>query len=915
MATSLPPPGADDVLYVVDLSGFVFRAFHATPPLTSPSGEPTNATLVTVTMLERLARKVRPAMLAVAMDSKGPTFRTVRYPEYKAHRPPPPPELGVQMNRVGELVRAFAIPVLQQDGVEADDLIATAVRHARAEGIRVVIVSADKDLMQLVGPDVTMWDTMRERVVGVPEVEERFGVPVARVRDALALMGDASDNVPGVPSVGPKTAKDLLVAFGDLESALAAARDGRIQRKKLAEALVAHAADALLSFELVTLKDDCPIEFDRAHLAWGGRDVQALDRLYRELGFLRLAEQLEAERSAPGAQAPAATRDPAPAASPAPAPPAAPTLVTTEAALARVCERIRETGRVGLSLHAAARGPLSPLVGLALAPAPGEVAYVPLLHRALGAPPQLAVAAGVRLCGPLLADPSLAKCVVDSKSARGLLEPLGIALHGVRLDPAIASYLLDPERAHDVSAIAQRELGLTLGAAAAPPRRGREALGFDELPIEEAAAHAGARADAALRLLDPLRSKLVEERLASLHDDLELPLGAVLARMEREGVLIDVRALAALGAELRRRMAELESRAHAVAGRPFNVASPRQLETLLFDEFGLAPRKRTKTSRSTDAETLEALAEEHELPGIVLEHRQLAKLEGTYVETLPRLVDPRTGRVHTRWEQTVAATGRLSSVDPNLQNIPVRSELGRSIRAAFVARPGHVILSADYSQIELRVLAHLSGDPVLVEAFQTGDDVHRRTAMEIFELRAEDVTAEHRRRAKAVNFGVIYGQGDSGLAKSLGISRLEAGNFIAAYFRRHQGVRRFMDATLEAAGASESVHTLLGRRRLVPDIRSPNRARRLAAERVAMNTPIQGTAADLLKLAMLALADPPSPGARMTLTVHDELVFEVPEAEVEAAADRVRAAMEGAYSLAVPLVVDVRHGRSWADAH
>jgi DNA polymerase-1 len=440
-------------------------------------------------------------------------------------------------------------------------------------------------------------------------------------------------------------------------------------------------------------------------------------------------------------------------------------------------------------------------------------------------------------------------------------------------------------------------------------------MDFDEVPVAEAAAHLGARLAAVWRLRERMLPRLVDERLDGLLKDVELPLSALLADLELRGVCVDTGRLGEIGRVLERELERLVAEAHRIAGRPFNVNAPRQLETLLFDEFGLKPIRRTKTARSTDAETLEALSAQHDLPRVILELRQLQKLKGTYVDALPALVNPETGRIHSSWEQAVAATGRLSSTDPNLQNIPIRSELGRSIRAAFVAPPGHQLLSADYSQIELRVLAHLSQDPELLEAFRSGEDIHTRTAMRVFELDRAEVTAEHRRRAKAVNFGIIYGQGDSGLSKSLGISRAEAGNFIAAYYRRYQGVKQYMEAVLDRARASESVRSLLGRRRLVPDIRSANRAQRLAAERIAMNLPIQGTAADLLKLSMLALAKPVTPGTRMILTVHDELVFEVPDAEIETAANRVKQAMQNVYPLSVPLEVDVGHGRSWSEAH
>lgn len=554
-----------------------------------------------------------------------------------------------------------------------------------------------------------------------------------------------------------------------------------------------------------------------------------------------------------------------------------------------------------------------PLLGVAFATA-GRTVYVPLAHRALGSPNQMSAKEFGATFAALM--PSAPRLVAfDSKRARVLLEAAGVGpLPAFAHDVQLSSYLNDPERSHSLESVALGA-GITLPDYDALVRRGRRRLDFDELEVGEAARYAAARVAAVLALVAPQRTELEGLGLLDLLETTELPLARQLASMEQTGVLVDTSRLAELSTQISEELATLEKEAHRIAGREFNVNAPRQLETLLFDELKLKPLKRTKTSRSTDAATLEALAEEHELPAVILQIRQLSKLKGTYVDALPQLVDPTTGRVHGAWEQAVAATGRISSTEPNLQNIPIRTALGRTIREAFIAPPGYRIVSADYSQIELRVLAHLSGDERLLEAFRTGQDIHTRTAMEIFDVSEGDVTREHRTRAKAVNFGVIYGQGESGLSKSLGISREEAGRFIAAYFRRYEGVRKFMDHTLEAARDGEAVRSLLGRRRLLPDIRSGNRARRFAAERIAMNMPIQGSAADLLKLAMLALVTPPTAGTRMVLTVHDELVFEVPEAEVPEAMERIREKMENVYPLSVPLVVDVGHGSNWNAAH
>jgi len=874
-------------------------------------------------MLERLVRQCRPAMLAIAMDSGRATFRKEIYDAYKANRPPSPTDLHQQMVRCEQIVRAFNIPIFKQDGVEADDLIASAVKSALAHELRVVIVAADKDLMQLVGERVVMWDTMRDRVFGIEEVEERFGVRVSQLRDLLALTGDTSDNIPGVPSVGPKTAKELLVEFDTLEGVYSGL--AQLKKKGLRDKLTEHRENAFLSQRLVTLKSDCPITIDVEHLRYGGRDIPALKALYAELGFQRqlqaLSTEPEVEGARPGEHAPPSSPPTAKTAGAAATVIAlgAPeiVIVTSREQLADVASELGKAGSFSIAVETSRPPALrSALVGIALAWQPGKAVYLPISHRYMGCPKQLNIADVGEILGPLFADSTLPKHALDLKRVDVVLSHAGLPFTGYGFDATLAAYLLDPESRNEREPLVQRELGIVPVTYESLTKRKRgQTLDFDEITIEEASQFVGGSAVFAHHLRLRLEPRLADEGLDKLLRDIELPLAAQLARMEEQGVLVDTQKLATLGRECEREIARLEAEAHGIAGKPFNVNSPRQLETLLFDDLGLKPLRRTKTARSTDAETLEALASEHALPKVILEIRQLTKLKGTYIDALPELLNPDTGRIHTSWEQAVAATGRLSSTDPNLQNIPIRTELGRKIRQAFVPPPGYVLVSADYSQIELRVLAHLSQDAVLLDAFRSGQDIHTRTALEIFEVKEEELTREHRTRAKAVNFGVIYGQGDSGLSKVLGIPRAEASNFIAAYFRRYDGVRRFMNETLERARVGESVRSLLGRRRLLPTIRSANRAERLAAERIAMNMPIQGTAADLLKLAMLALKEPPSPGARMTLSVHDELVFEVPEAEVPEAEARIKAAMESVFELAVPLVVEVGHGPNWDDAH
>ena len=919
MATRLFEPASPGVLYVIDLSGYVFRAYHAIAPLTSPTGEPTHAVFGTVNMLERLVRQQKPALLCVAMDSRTRTFRKEIYPEYKANRPPVPEDLPQQMKRCRDVIDAFGMTVFQEDGVEADDLIASTVRRAREQDLKVIIVSADKDLTQLVGDDVLMWDTVRDKVFGPPEVEDKYGVGPNQMRDLLALMGDSSDNIPGVPSVGPKTARDLLQSYGTLEGVYEHLDE--LKRKKLRETLEANHEKALLSQTLVTLKEDCDLDFDLEKLAYRGRALDALRAIYTELGFTRHITALDREAakqggpSAPGRSASTAVEQHETAEPAAPRIERRYSLITKPAELAELAKGVAAAKRVAIAVQTRKEDSTrEPLVGLSIALAPGKACYIPVGHSVLTT--QVTVEDVKEHLGPQLADGSIVKVCHDLKFIEVVLKRAGLDLAGGGFDTLLAGYLLDPDTPHSAEALAQRHLGIMPADAVSVSRGGgRKSRPFDELTPEELSDFVCERADVALRLEAPLRTALEEQALTKLLEDVELPLASILTTMELDGVLVDTAALEKLGKRVEKELTKLEMKAHKIAGDEFNVHSPRQLETLLFDKLGLKPLKKTKTARSTDAETLEALADEHKLPRLILEIRQLAKLKSTYIDALPQLVESESGRIHTQWRQAVAATGRLSSTDPNLQNIPIRSELGRSIRSAFIAPAEHEIVSADYSQIELRVLAHLSQDPVLLEAFRSGEDIHSRTAMEIFEVSKDELDAEHRRRAKAVNFGVIYGQGDRGLAKSLGIPRLEASLFIAAYFRRYEGVQEFMERTLTEARAGGCVRTILGRQRLIPELASGNRARRLAAERIAMNAPIQGSAADILKLAMLKLKDPVTPGSRMVMTVHDELVFEVPKDEVDDAMAGVKAAMESAYPLDVPLEVEVGHAVDWRDAH
>jgi DNA polymerase I len=895
MAAPLPPAGTENVLYLIDLSGYVFRAYHAIAPLSNSKGEPTHAVMGTVNMLQKVVNERRPHMLAVAMDSRGPSFRKEIDARYKATRPAPPPDLAMQMERAQAIVRAYNIPISQMDGVEADDLIACVVDQAIAHGLNVVIVSADKDLMQLVrdGDErVVLWDSMRDKVYGPEEVRAKFGVPPSKVRDFLALTGDTSDNVPGVPSVGPKTAADLLNEYGSLEGVYA--HLDVIKKAKLREMLTTHASDALVSQKLVTLRRDLPTVCDPEHLAYGGANKEELRRLFTELEFTRLLDTVKPEIKVARAYVPLLERS----------------------ALEALAARARASGVLGVAVqttsHEATRGDV---LGISLSTAPGEGLYVPIAHRYLGAPKQLAWSEVREVIGPVLEDARVTKVGHGLKFADVVLACQSAPIQGPIFDTLLASYLLDPEAPSTLKELARRELDVTLERHGDAKKS--QQVPFEQLDVEKATTFAAADAEIAVTLAERLGPRVDQEGLGTLLRDVELPLSHVLAKMELAGVLVSVPALERTSKRLEGELRGLEAKAKEIAGRDFAIRSRDQIEKLLFDELKLPVLKRTpKGGRSTDAEVLEELAAKHPLPKVIVQYRELDKLKGTYLDALPRCVSPRTGRIHTRFDQAVAATGRLSSSDPNLQNIPIRTEVGREIRAAFVAPAGFKIVSADYSQIELRILAHLSDDPQLIEAFTSGDDVHTHTASLVFGVPKSEVSRDMRSRVKAINFGIMYGMGDSALAKQIGTDRDEAARFIEAYFDRYRGVARFLEKTVEQARRGEAVRTLLGRRRFLPNLHSPNRGLRFEAERVAKNTPIQGTAADILKLAMVKLgAREVAPGARMILTVHDELVFEVPEAHVKEAMARVKEEMEAVVKLRVPLIVEAGEGDNWAAAH
>jgi DNA polymerase-1 len=908
-------------LFIVDALNFLFRAFHALPPLTTTKGLQTGAIYGLCQMIMRIEREERPTHLCVVYDAPGDNFRNEIFAEYKAHRPPMPPELGAQLGMVRRVIEAFGLQQLEVPGFEADDIIATLAKVATSAGMEVVICSSDKDLMQLCCGDISVLDTMRNRRFHVEEVREKFGVPPELVGDVLALMGDSIDNVPGVAGIGPKTAAELINKFGSLDALLAGA--GEIKGKRGAS--IVEAKESIrISRELVRLRDDVPLPKTLAELHRIEPDQQVLGELFRELEFSRLAEQLTAwDKQNAAKTAGGAAAAPAPVApAPVPEPPAAVDTIVDRAALGALARQIEAEGAVGIApLYDGVSAVRADLVGIGFALPGGRRAYLPFHHRYLGAPVCLPEAALSELAG-VLASPAVKKHAHDVKTLEVLLGQRGLTLAGVASDPMLAAYLLDAARTHyDLDVVATSEGVSPLAPRGAWMGTGASARPGSDISVEEVGPRLGAEAAATLALAAKQDPQIGKGGFESLYRDMELPLADVLARIECRGIALDVGKLREIGHEVGTALAALETEIHAAAGGPFNIASNKQLADVLFGKLSLPVGRRTKTGPSTDADTLEELAALHPVPAKIVEFRALAKLRGTYIDALPALVNPATGRLHTSFNQAVAATGRLSSSNPNLQNIPIRTEIGRRIREAFVAKPDHLLVSADYSQIELRILAHFSQDPAFLEAFRSGQDIHQRTAAEVFGVPVEGVTGEQRRIAKAINFGLVFGQSDFGLAQVLRIPRAQARAYIDSYFARYAGVRAYMERAIADARAAGAVSTLLGRRRPLPEIRATRAQDRAYAERIARNTPIQGSAADLLKLAMIRVEraiverKAPVPEASLLLTVHDELVFEVPAPGVPDFKQWIKNEMEAVYELAVPLVVDVGAGATWGAAH
>ncbi|MDR3387880.1 MAG: DNA polymerase I [Rudaea sp.] len=917
-------------LTLIDGSGYLYRAFHALPPLSNRVGEPTGALFGVVNML-RATLKAKPDFVAFVVDASGPTFRDELFADYKAHRPPMPDDLRAQIEPMLSLVAALGFPILRVDGVEADDVIGTLATQAVAAGSNVIVSTGDKDLAQLVGAHVTLVNTMTNSTLDEAGVVAKFGVRTDQIADYLALMGDSADNIPGVPKCGPKTAAKWLQEYGSLDAVIANA--DKIGGK-IGESLRASLGQLPLSRQLATIKTDVALDITPSELKLREPDTAALHDLYTRYEFNAALRDLDAVA---GNDTPAIStvRVPAPprainvAANPAVEITSAELavkgdyeLVLTQAQFEIWLARLQNAALIAFDSETTGLDPMrAEIVGVSFAVAPGCAAYVPLAHDYAGAPAQLDRAAVLETLRPLLEDETKAKLGQHLKYDMNVLSNYGIGVRGVRYDSMLESYVWNSSsNRHDMDTLAKKYLGVDTIHFEDVCGKGAKQIPFAQVDVQRAADYAAEDADITLRLHLALWPKLESiPRLRSVFTDIEMPLVPVLARMEQCGVLIDAEKLRAQSGELGRRMLELQQRAYAVAGRHFSLDSPKQLQALLYDELKLPVTQKTPTGQpSTNEEALEGLANQHELPRLILDYRTLAKLRSTYTDKLPEQVNPRSGRVHTSYHQAVAQTGRLSSSDPNLQNIPIRTEEGRRIRQAFVAPAGHRILAADYSQIELRIMAHLSGDPGLLAAFHGNQDVHRATAAEVFGVPPEQVDSNQRRAAKAINFGLMYGMSAFGLARQLGISRGEAQTYIQRYFERYPGVQAFMQTTREAAHRDGYVETLSGRRLYLNEIHSRNQGLRAGAERAAINAPMQGTAADIIKRAMIAvdawLQTRPA-DARMVMQVHDELVFEVHEDCIESIQTGVREHMVAAADLAVPLVVDIGVGMNWDEAH
>jgi len=911
-------------LWLVDGSSYLYRAFFALPPLSTTTGIPTGAILGVLNMLSRLLKEEDPEYIAIVMDAPGRTFRDDLYEEYKAHRPPMPDELRAQIEPLSEAIPALGLPLLRVPGVEADDVIGTLAQSAAKAGLKVVISTGDKDMAQLVNDDITIVNTMFETRLDRLGVKAKFDVLPSQIVDYLALVGDTADNIPGVPKVGPKTAAKWLNEYGSLDEIIKHAAE--IQGK-VGESLRDNLATLELSRKLATIRCDLELPLKPSELMRKSPDTETLSALYKRLEMNSLLRQLTgtaaqaagsrdtaSERGFSGRASGPVSRSPAPARHY--------ELIATEKQLNAWLGKLEKAALFAFDTETTSLDYMqAKIVGMSFCIEPGHAAYLPLAHDYTGAPEQLDFRKALAKLKPLLESGDRPKVGHHLKYDAHVLRNHGIELGGMRYDSMLESYVLNSGATrHDMDSCAKLYLGVDTIKYEDVAGKGAKQIPFNQVALKEATEYAAEDADVTLQLHNTLHCALEKQKsLLAVYEEIEQPLVPVLLDMEHHGVLVDRARLKKQSGEIAKRLTELEADAHKAAGQPFNLDSPKQLQEILFGKLGLPVGQKTRTGQpSTSEDVLEELAEKYLLPRIILEYRGLAKLRSTYTEKLPEQIDEKTGRVHTSYHQAVAVTGRLSSSDPNLQNIPIRTPEGRRIRQAFVAPKGHALLSADYSQIELRIMAHLSGDEGLRRAFAEDGDIHRATAAEVFEVAPETVSADQRRAAKAINFGLIYGMSAFGLARQLGIERHAAQDYVARYFGRYPGVREYMERTRAQAHSQGYVETVFGRRLYLPDIRSRDRNLQQYAERSAINAPMQGTAADIIKRAMIAthtwLADS-KVGAHLVLQVHDELVLEVANAAVEEVRKKLVDIMSGAAKLAVPLKVDTGTGPSWDDAH
>ena len=931
------PTIAPNPLVLVDGSSYLYRAFHAFPPLTNSAGEPTGAMYGVLNMLKSLISQVQPSHIAVVFDAKGKTFRDEMFEQYKSHRPPMPDDLRKQIQPLHDIIRALGIPLLVIEGVEADDVIGTLAVAASKANQKVLISTGDKDMAQLVDDNIMLINTMNNTLLDREAVIEKYGIPPELIIDYLALMGDSADNIPGVAGVGEKTALGLLQGIGSMAEIYAnldkVAELPIRGAKKLGDKLLAEKEMADLSYRLATIKTDVALDITPEQLTLGASNNDQLTEYFGRYEFKRWlnevmngADSITNNNEQPTKinhyqATPALAQDNSEEALP-------PIQIDrsryetllTEADLNRWVEKLKQAKLFALDTETDNLDYMAAnLVGISFALENGEAAYLPLQLDYLGAPKTLEKTTALTLLKPVLENPSIQKVGQNFKYDLTIFARNGIDVQGVAFDTMLESYVLNSTGRHNMDDLAKRYLGHQTISFEEIAGKGKNQLTFNQIPLEQAAEYAAEDADVTMKLQQVLWEKLSKEpTLEKLFKEMELPLLGVLSRMERRGVLIDSDALFLQSNEIANRLSELEEQAYVLAGQPFNLASTKQLQEILFDKLGLPVIQKTpKGAPSTNEEVLEELAFSHELPKVLVEHRGLSKLKSTYTDKLPQMVNPQTGRVHTSYHQAVTATGRLSSSDPNLQNIPIRNEEGRRIRQAFIAREGFTVVAADYSQIELRIMAHLSQDQGLINAFTQGKDIHRSTAAEIFGVALDEVTSEQRRNAKAINFGLIYGMSAFGLSRQLGIGRADAQSYMDLYFKRYPGVQTFMHDIREKAKAQGYVETLFGRRLYLPDINSSNGMRRKAAERVAINAPMQGTAADIIKRAMIQLDQKlqNDPDIAMIMQVHDELVFEVRSEKVAFYSELIKTQMESAADLVVPLIVDVGQGTNWDEAH